>query len=70
MADYQEKYDWYMTEVQKHGEMTAEGRFNAIMAEYDTIDPPPSALLTDAAYADYWANNYDDQNGPWPPQQQ
>jgi hypothetical protein len=70
MADYQEKYDWYLSEVQNHSEMTAEGRFNAILAVFDTVDPPPGALMTDEAYADYWANNYDDQNNPWPPQPQ
>lgn len=70
MPTYQEKFDWYMDEVQQHSELTAEGRFNAIKTAYNFIEPPPAALLTDAAYADYWANNYDDQQGPWPPQHQ
>jgi hypothetical protein len=71
MAEYQEKYDWYMNEVASHGELTAEGRFNSISAQYNYVTPPPpQSWLEDSAYADYWANHYDDIHGPWPPEDQ
>jgi hypothetical protein len=70
MAAYQEKYDWYMEEVPKHGQLTAEARFNSIKDDFNFITPPPAALLEDSAYADWWANNYDDVHGPWPPENQ
>jgi len=70
MPDYQEKYDWYMDEVTNHGQMTAEARFNSITADYNFISPPPQSWLEDSAYADYWANHYDDVHGPWPPEVQ
>ncbi|MBN2082749.1 hypothetical protein JW859_11175 [bacterium] len=70
MADYQEKYDWYMNEVPNHHQATAEGRLESIRAEFNFLDPPPSGLLTDATCANYWANNYDDTVGPWPPHPQ
>jgi len=71
MPEYQEKYDWYMDEVANHGQLTAEARFNSIQADFNyIIPPPPGAWVEDSAYADYWANNYDDEHGPWPPRQQ
>ena len=70
MATYQEKYDWYMEELQNHSQFTAEGRFNCIKDDYNFIHPPPSAFLEDSAYADWWADNYNTDQGPWPPEHQ
>lgn len=71
MATYQEKYDWYMDEVQHHGQFTAEARCQSIIDMFNYIaPPPPSGLLEDSAYADWWAQNYDDVHGPWPPEKQ